>query len=152
MIDSLTFEIDGQAIVLALNDLDSTELEGAIARLNDHFQAAIEVGASLSWPDLDPPQSVTVDLVKLQQWLSERQNQAGEAFNLDPAELLNDFLSQLGVDISAFSISANGGFNIAFQVDLASAIESQDLSPEITQIISATDIGLGLCYRPAKGP
>ncbi len=149
MIDSLTFTIDGQSFVLDLKDLDSSTLEAELTRLGDEFQAAIAAKATLSWSDLDPPQTATVDLNALRQWLSDRKSIDGSNFDLTSTEFLNDLLSQLNVDLSAFSISANGGVAIAFQADFATAIGPQDLSPELTQIISGTDIGLGLCYKPS---
>ncbi|MBE7384758.1 MAG: hypothetical protein F6J95_025505 [Leptolyngbya sp. SIO1E4] len=148
MIESLTLQIDGQSIVLDLKDLDSSKLEAEIARLGDNFQAAIAAQASLSWPDLDPALTVPVDLDALRQWLSDRQNSEGNNFDLTKTEVLNDLLSQLTVDLSAFSISASGAFTIAFQANFEMAIQSQDLSPEITQIIAGTNVGLGLCYKP----
>ncbi|NER82870.1 MAG: hypothetical protein F6K42_25610 [Leptolyngbya sp. SIO1D8] len=148
MIDSLTLEIDGQSIVLDLKDLDSSTLEAEIARLGDHFQAAIAAQATLSWRDLDPPQIVPVDLDALKQWLSDRKNREGVPFDLSKTEFLNDFLSQLNVDLSAFSISASGAFTIAFQANFETAIQTQDLSPEITQLVAGMNVGLGLCYKP----
>ncbi|MGP1373851.1 MAG: hypothetical protein ACTS3T_13565 [Almyronema sp.] len=138
MIDALTLTIDDQTIVLNLHDLNSANLEAAIARLGDHFSAALAAEASLSL------QSTTgkVDFSKLQQWLSDRSFEPGQT------ELLNDLLSQILVDISAFSIAANGGFTIAFQASFADAIETQNLSAELSQIIAASEVGLGLCYHP----
>ena len=149
MIDSLTFEIDGQAITLDLHDLDSSTLEAEIARLGDNFEAAIAANVSLSWPDLDPPKTVAVNLKALQQWLEARQNSEGTRFDLSRTDFLNDLLSQLNVDISAFSIATSGAFTIAFQADFTTAIATQDLSSELTQIIAGTEVGLGLCYKPS---
>ncbi|MEM8810772.1 MAG: hypothetical protein AAGF01_32585 [Cyanobacteria bacterium P01_G01_bin.38] len=136
MSDSLTFEIDNQQIVLDLHDPDSTALEAALSQLGDALKAALAAHASLSLRAA----SNKVDLSQLQAWLQARE------FDVSATEVLNDLLSESGVEITEFAIAASGKFTIALKVRFQDAIATENLSPEIRQIIQGPEVGLGICH------
>ena len=136
MIDSLTFNIDNQQIVLDLLDPDSTALEAALNELGDALKAALAAQASLKLREVTDK----IDLSKLQAWLQARD------FDVSATDVLNDLLSDVGVDVTDFAIAASGQFTIALKVKFQDAITTENLSPEIRQIIQGPEIGLGICH------
>lgn len=135
-----TIEIDAQQIPFELDGADlealKTALRAALGRNGqDLLRAAPEVGAALA---MQQGSEITVGLDRLQERLRSSQ------FDVSLTEILNGLLRNDRVQIAEFTIESSGQFTIALKVEFQDLIKTEDLSPEIRQIIQGPEIGLGM--------